>query len=209
MSTPQATLDSTIYPAMGMIELCSVAQGLITQDALLKKAHVTVEWARIYNPGKYVIYLRGGVEEVAEAMQAARYTAGEFLIDHVEIYSPHSELQSALQFDQDIPSYNGELQGIGVLECYSLAATIRAADAGLKEAKIRSIALRLAPTLGGKGCFMFAGPLEDLEAANIKMRAAAGIAFIYHSTLIPRPHSEITRTLITTYTDIGTNIYNT
>ena len=86
-------------PALGMIELCSVAQGMVTCDAALKRASVKIEWARVYNPGKYVILMRGGEEEVAEAMREARATAGDFEIDSLLLPHPHQQLNRALMRD--------------------------------------------------------------------------------------------------------------
>ena len=41
---------------------------------------------------------------------------------------------------------------------------MRAADAVLKEAAVQAVALRVDPTLGGKGCFIFTAGLEDVQA---------------------------------------------
>ncbi|MBM4291355.1 MAG: BMC domain-containing protein, partial [Deltaproteobacteria bacterium] len=84
-------------PALALLELCSVAQGVFVHDVALKRAAARVEWARVYNPGKYALLLRGGEEEVAEALAAARAAAGEFEVDALLLPSPHAELLRALE----------------------------------------------------------------------------------------------------------------
>lgn len=191
-------------PALGMIELCSIAQGMVACDTALKRAHVKVEWARVYNPGKFVILFRGGEEEVAEALKEARMTAGDYEVDHLLLPHPHPQLNRALV--QDVhPSplsedpLGLELPAVGILECYSLCATLRAADAGCKEAPVSLLTVRLDPTLGGKGCLLWAGMLDEVDAALTRGRSAAGLAFLYHTQLIPRPHPELALTLVTSY----------
>ena len=46
-----------------------------------------------------------------------------------------------------------------------MAATIKAADAGLKGAAVRILELRLADDLGGKGYLLFDGPISEVQAA--------------------------------------------
>lgn len=191
-------------PALGMIELCSVAQGVVACDAALKRATVKVEWARVYNPGKFVILIRGGEEEVAEALKEARLTAGEYEVDSLLLPHPHPQLNRSLVQDvYPTPLPSGalvpELPALGILECYSLCATLRAADAGCKESPVSLLTLRLDPTLGGKGCLLWSGTLDEVEAAQMRGLRAAGGAFLYHSQLIPRPHPELALTLVTSY----------
>ena len=187
-------------PALAMLELCSIAQGMLAHDILLKKSVVHVIWARVYNPGKFVILLQGGEEEVKESLHAARQIAGEFEIDYVYLSYPHVSIRSVLQHDQ-MQHLQGltEAPSLGVIECYSLSATLRAADAILKEANVQAVALRLDPTLGGKGCFIFTAALEDIQAGLIKGKKVAGLAFFYHAQHIARPHAELNLTLDSVY----------
>ena len=51
------------------------------------------------------------------------------------------------------------------IETDTVASTIRAADAGLKGARVELLELRLADDLGGKGYLLFGGPVSEVEAA--------------------------------------------
>jgi microcompartment protein CcmL/EutN len=191
---------SNLAPALAMLELCSIAQGMLAHDALLKKSYAKVLWARVYNPGKFVILLQGGEEEVKESLQAARVIAGDFEIDYVYLPYAHQNILAVLNQDQiNHLQTTLESPSVGILECYSLSATLRAADAILKEAAVQAVALRLDPTLGGKGCFIFTAGLEDVQAGLAKGKKQAGFAFFYNAQEIARPHTELALTLDSDY----------
>ena len=192
-SRQTSTLQSKV--ALGMLELCSVAQGLVVQDHLLKKALVTVRWGRVYNPGKYLIFIEGGEEEVSESLQKGKEIAQDFLIDFLNLPYPHPKLRPL--FEQD-HSFNHQ-HSIGILECSSLCATVRGADAALKETDIHPLALRIDPTLGGKGCFLFSGLLEDVQASLEKAQHACTFPFLFHTQLIAHPHVDLDVFLNTIY----------
>lgn len=177
----------TAGPALGLIELCSIARGLVTCDAMVKRAPVRLIRAGTTHPGKYTILVRGGVDEVDEAMTAGRATAADALIDRVFLPYPHAQLDALLDRGQrDAP-----LEAVGVLETYSIAATIRAADAALKAAEIDGLRLRLADHLGGKGHFVFTGLLHDAEEALKAGRAAIVDPLVAGCELIANPHPDL------------------
>jgi microcompartment protein CcmL/EutN len=51
------------------------------------------------------------------------------------------------------------------VETATVAATIEAADAGVKGARVELLELRLGDGLGGKGYLLFDGSVSDVEAA--------------------------------------------
>src|SRR6266545_4512691 len=59
-------------PALGLLELSLVARGVLTADALVKRAEVELVASRPVSGGKHLVILAGGVEEVGEAMSAVR-----------------------------------------------------------------------------------------------------------------------------------------
>jgi microcompartment protein CcmL/EutN len=195
--TPSVSSPLQMSPlvALGMLELCSVAQGLVVQDYMLKKAHVHLRWARVYNPGKYLILIEGGEDEVYESLKKGKEIAQDFLIDSLNLPHPHSQLRPL--FDQDTAGVVD--RSLGIIECASLCATVRSADAALKETDITPIALRLDPTLGGKGCFLFSGLLEDVQASLERAKMACTFPFLYHTQLIANPHPELPTRLYTNY----------
>jgi hypothetical protein len=72
---PQGRLPHRLMayePALGLLELCSIARGIVCCDAVVKKAQVRLVHAGSTHPGKYTILIRGGVDEVIEALARAR-----------------------------------------------------------------------------------------------------------------------------------------
>ena len=146
-------------PALGLLELCSIARGIVCCDAVVKKAPVRLVHAGTTHPGKYTILVRCGVDEVIESLNAGRAAAGDTLIDRVLLPNPHDALLAILEGAEPAP-----VDALGILESYGVASTLRGADAALKAADVRPVSIGLARDLGGKGFFVFTGRLHDVEA---------------------------------------------
>ncbi len=177
-------------PALGLIELCSIARGIVVCDAMVKRAAVHLIHAHSTHPGKYSILVGGGVDEVDEALNAGLQQASNTLIDKMFLPFPHAELLLALDGPR-APT----LESIGVLEAYAIAATIRGADAALKAAETQAVNIRLARDLGGKGVFVFTGLLHDVEEALKAGRAAIGEGLLAGCELVANPHPDLARAL--------------
>jgi microcompartment protein CcmL/EutN len=65
-------------------------------------------------------------------------------------------------------------EALGIVETATVAATIEAADAGVKGARVELLELRLGDGLGGRGYLLFDGSVADVEAA-----VAAAVARIW------------------------------
>ena len=59
-----------VEPAIAMIELKSIAKGILATDALAKKAPVRILETHPICPGKYMILFAGEVGDVEEALKA-------------------------------------------------------------------------------------------------------------------------------------------
>ena len=173
-------------PALGLIELCSVARGLTTCDAMVKKAAVELVRATSIHPGKYLILVRGAVAEVKEAWTTGRTVAAEMLVDDLFLPFPHAHLDELLDAPRNIA-----VDSVGILETFSVASVLRGADAALKGAEIEGVLLRLADHLGGKGYFVFSGALEDVEAAMEVAVPAVGSTLVAGQETIANPHPDV------------------
>jgi microcompartment protein CcmL/EutN len=65
-------------------------------------------------------------------------------------------------------------EALGVVETATVSSVIRAADAGVKAARVAIRELRLADDLGGKGYVLFGGAVAEVEAAVEAGRARVG-----------------------------------
>ena len=84
-------------PALALVELCSIARGVLVCDAMVKKSPVRLVHAGSTHPGKYSVLVGGGVDEVREALDAGRHVAAEALVDTMFLAFPHEELVAALE----------------------------------------------------------------------------------------------------------------
>lgn len=173
-------------PAIGLIELSSIATGMLTLDAMVKKSPVEILRAGSVSPGKYLILVGGEVAEVDEAMQAGLEKAAPFLIDQLFLPYAHATvlplLKGKLNYDP--------LDAMAIVETLTVASCLLAADAAAKAAPVRPIEMHLANQLGGKGYFTFTGDQADVEAALEAARAHAA-GHLYSAEIIPLPHPDI------------------
>ncbi len=181
-----AELSDALGPALGLIELCSIARGVLTCDAMLKAADVRLVHAGSTHPGKYTVLVRGGVLETELALNGGVRSAGDTLVDKVFLPNPHESLLAVLQ-----GPLSPTIDAVGILETYSVASTIRGADAALKAAEVEPISIALAVDLGGKGYFMLTGALHDVQEAMSAGRAAVGEGLIAGFEIIARPHPDL------------------
>ena len=61
-----------VEPALGLLELESIAAGIAAGDAMAKRAPIEVIRAGTVHPGKYLILVGGSVADVEEALAAGR-----------------------------------------------------------------------------------------------------------------------------------------
>ncbi len=150
-----------IRPALALLEFDSVAVGIEAGDAMAKRSALRVLLAGTVHPGKYLVLVGGEVADVEEAVDAGLAMADGHLIDRVVLPDVDERVVAGVAGDR-APS---EGEALGIIETSSAAATIHAADAGVKGAAVSIRQLRLADDLGGKGYVLFGGPVGEVEAA--------------------------------------------
>src|SRR3954471_2968128 len=128
---------------------------------MVKRAPVEVVRAGTVHPGRYLILVTGDVAAVEEAFRAGVDVAESALVDTVLLPNVHAQVVRALRGDRR----GGSGDALGVVETTTVAATIEAADAGVKGAAVELLEMRLADGLGGKGYLLFDGTVSDVEAA--------------------------------------------
>jgi len=156
-----AAAGDRLQPAIALLELDSIAAGIEAGDAMVKRAPVDVLRAGTIHPGRYLVLVGGAVGDVEEAFDAGRAVGGACIVDSVHLPNVHAQVVAALGGQRQ----EGEGEALGIVETESVAATIDAADAGVKGARIRLLEMRLGDDLGGKGYVLFDGPVAEVEAA--------------------------------------------
>ena len=180
-------------PAIGLIELNSIARGIVTMDAMVKKAPVRVLDAMPVCPGKYMVLIAGEVAPVESSMSAGLEVGGAYVIDHLFLPQVHQQVIPAILAVTEVE----KLDALGIIETFSMASCIVAADRAAKTANIQLIEVRLAKGLGGKAYLTLTGEIAEVEAA-----VSAGVEYVTSQGLlvtqviIPAPHEDLTEKIL-------------
>lgn len=176
--------------AVGMIEVSSIAMGYQLQDAMLKAADVQLIVARTICSGKYIVVVSGDVAAVNSSVNHGIEVAREGLIDHIIIPNVHPSVFPAITGSVELKAE--EVGALGIIETFSAASAIEAADAAVKAGKVTLFRLHLAMAIGGKGFFLVTGDVAACEAA---VAAGASIAaehgLLVNQIVIPGPRREL------------------
>ena len=103
LRTGQAEHVVATGPALGLLELQSIARGVTVADALVKRAAVQLHLNRPVSPGKHLVLCSGEVAEVEEAMLAGRAQAGSSLCDELLLTLVHDEVLAVLRRKVKLP----------------------------------------------------------------------------------------------------------
>lgn len=177
-----------LNPAIGLIEYSSIAKGIVASDVILKKAPVKIIFSASVCPGKYIILFTGDEASVLESLNAGKETISATYIDSLYIPNVHKQVVRAISGVTE----TFELKSVGIVETFSVASSIEAADISIKAAQVDLIEIRLAMGIGGKSFYTLTGEQDAVEAA-----LSAGVNFIKEkgllvaSEIIPMPHKEM------------------
>jgi microcompartment protein CcmL/EutN len=181
-------LRTKLPEALSFIEFASIATGTRAVDALVKKAPVKLERVGTLQPGKLAVLFSGDVASVDASHAEATSVAGTAVEDSVLL--PHVDPSVYEAILGKVFDWNGDT--IGIVETSTMAATIEAADAAVKGASVRVVAIRLGDELGGKGLAHFVGDQHDVEAAlSIATERAARGDRVVLTSITPRIDEDV------------------
>lgn len=171
--------------AIGMVELTSIARGIETCDYMVKAAQVDLLRSSTVCPGKYMIIVGGETGDVRVAMAEGIKRGGELVVDTLMLPNVHEQLIPAISMTNQV-----DVRGaVGVLEFYSIASAIIAADVAAKAANITLIEVRTGYAIGGKGFVTLTGDVGAVRAAVEAARKDAEL--LVETTVIPRPDKKL------------------
>lgn len=177
--------------AIGMVELNSIARGIETSDDMVKAAQVELLKATTVCPGKYIVIVGGDTGAVKASMAAGTAKGGEYVVDTLLIPNVHEQVFPAMTGVNEIK----DPIAIGVVEFYSIASAINAADAAVKAAQVQLVEIRIGYAIGGKGFFTITGDVGAVKAAvSAAERASSDLRL--NSTVIPRPAKQVLDSLM-------------
>ena len=156
--------------AIGLIEYKTVSSGITACDLMVKTADVDIIQAETVCPGKYFALVQGELAAVKSAVETASQAFPSQLIDKFVLGNPHDSIFEAIWGTANIV----DAKALGILETYSIAAAIVAADTAAKTAEVQLIELRLARGMCGKSYMLLTGEVAAVSAAIEKAKVVAG-----------------------------------
>ncbi|GGP22500.1 BMC domain-containing protein [Silvimonas iriomotensis] len=181
------------HHAIGLVEFTSIAKGIEVADAMTKTAAVQLLVAKSICPGKFIVMIGGDVAAVQQATAQGCQLAQHHLVDHFTIANIHPSVLPAISGVTPVEN----VQALGVLETFSVAACIEAADLAVKAANVALIRIHLAFGIGGKCYLVLTGDVADTHSAlEAAVSCAADKGLLVHKAVIARPGKEIINSLL-------------
>jgi microcompartment protein CcmL/EutN len=179
--------------SIGLIELTSIAAGYEAGDAMLKASEVDLLLSRSICSGKYIVMVGGDVAAVRASVEAGKLAAQSMIVDSFVIPNVHKNVFPAISGTSQVEM----LEALGIVESFSVASLVEAADAAVKTARVQLIEIRLAMALGGKAFVSMTGEVAAVRSA---VDAAASVCsergLLVNKVVIPNPRKELVRELI-------------
>lgn len=177
---------------IGFLELNSIAKGIEAADTMLKAAEVRLISSKPSCPGKYHVLITGEVAAVSSSVEAGAVVGGGNVIDKLVIPRVHPQVISAI----NLSTMPEQLNAVGILEYYSVTASILGGDAAVKAADVTLIDVRLGTGIGGKSYVIMTG---DVAAVKEGVEAGAADAesngMLVSKVVIPSPDMELFKSL--------------
>ena len=174
--------------AIGMIEFKTVSAGITAADAMVKTAQMELLEAQTVCPGKYIALIAGALSAVQAAVEAAKKTRADELIDSFVLGNPHESIFPAIYGAAQIE----DVSALGILETYDAASIIVAADEAAKTAIVDLIELRIARGMCGKSYMLLTGEVAAVEAAIERAKESIKDRGMFlDSSVIAHPDAQI------------------
>lgn len=178
---------------IGFLELNSIAKGIETADIVLKTAAVDLIFARAGCPGKYYLLFTGEVAAVQASIDAGRTVGGDHVVDCCVIPRIHPQVVRAI----NMTSMPETMRAVGVMEFFSVTASVYSADAAVKAADVDLVDVRLGTGIGGKSFVVLTGEVAAVtEAVQAGVHTPNAEGMLVSSVVIPSPHPELLDSLL-------------
>lgn len=179
--------------AIGMVEYKTVATGVVAADLMIKTAEIDVIEAQTVCPGKYIVIVSGDLSAVRASVDAATSRYGDQLIDSFVLGNPDPAIFPAIYGAAEVEN----AKALGVLETFSSAAAIVAADTAAKTSLVQLVELRLARGMCGKSYLFITGDVAAVTAAIEKAQdSVTESGMLLDSSVIPSPDPKLWKSIL-------------
>lgn len=174
--------------SIGLIEVKNISRGIKITDEMLKSAGISLIQSGAVCPGKFVTIIGGELSSIQAAVERAELIAEDALIDKFVIGNLGEKVFEAMCGTATVK----EKKALGIIETFTAASAIEAADAAVKAAVVSLIEVRVARGMGGKCFVSMTGNVADVKAAveaGAKIAAKTGV--LINTEVIANPHQEL------------------
>jgi microcompartment protein CcmL/EutN len=179
--------------SIALIELNSIAREIGTADIMLKSAEVRLLFSKPVCCGKFIILVTGEVAAVKMAQESGVNYGGQYVVDNILIANVHPDVIKAINCNGTIEKVNA----IGILEFFSIAASVIAADAAAKSAQVKLIEVRLGMGIGGKSYITLTGDVSSVKTAvQAGENAIVDTGMLLNKEVIASPRIEVFNNLL-------------
>ncbi len=179
--------------ALAMAEYTTVSVGMQAADIMVKTADVNIIEAQVVCPGKYIVLIEGELSAVRASLDAVKTRFPEKLIDSFVLGNPHETIFPAIYGSAEVE----DKRALGILETYSAASIILAADIAAKTAEVNLIELRIARGMCGKSYMLLTGEVAAVDAAIERAKAEVGNGTMFlDSSVIASPDEKMWNTVL-------------
>lgn len=178
---------------IGLIELNSIAKGILVSDSILKAANTNLIFAKPVCPGKFMVLVHGDVGAVKVGIEAGLDNGKGFVVDDLVIPNVHPQLIPAINASSEVH----DVAALGVMEYFNIAGAIVGADAAVKAADVQLMEVRLGMGIAGKSFVTLCGSVSAVEAAvKAGLVDAVSKGSAVASCIIPSPTPELFHNLV-------------
>ena len=179
--------------SIGMVEFVTVSAGMTGADTMIKTAEIDIIESATVCPGKYIVIISGELSAVKASVEAAKLQNPQHVIDSFVLGNPHEDIFPAI-YGSTPPE---DVEALGIVETFSAATAIVAADAAAKTAFVKLIELRLARGMCGKSYMLLTGSVSAVTASieRAKQEAEAK-GMLLDSSVIPRPDNKLWQSIL-------------
>lgn len=179
--------------AIGMVEFVTVSAGMTGADTMIKTAEIDIIESATVCPGKYMVIISGELSAVKASVEAAKAINPQKVIDSFVLGNPHEDIFPAI-YGATPPE---DVEALGIVESFSAATAIVAADEAAKTALVKLIELRLARGMCGKSYLLITGSVSAVTASIERAKSAADDRGMFlDSSVIPRPDNKLWQSIL-------------
>lgn len=178
--------------AIGLVELNSIAKGIEAADAMLKAAQVDLLEAKPVCPGKYIVMVSGDVAAVQSSVDAGKSIGASAVFDDFILPNVHPQVIKAISCSTQVT----EIKALGIIETFSIASLIVAADTAAKAGQVDLIEIRIGMGIGGKSFVTLTGDVSSVTSsieAGVVLASERGM--LIEKVVIPSPHYNLKQCL--------------